>query len=35
MTRGKAKRLRALIETMSAQMNDNLRGGTYEHTDRD
>ena len=35
MTRGKTKRPRALIETMRAQMNDNLRGRTYEHTDRD
>lgn len=35
MTRGKIKRLRALIETMSAQLDDNLRSGAYEYTDRD
>lgn len=35
MTRGKTKRLRALIGYMSAQLDDILRSGAYEHTDRD
>ena len=35
MTRGKAKRLRALIETMSAQLDGNLRSGAYEHSNTD
>ena len=34
MTQGKVKRLCA-IEYMSAQLDDNLRSGAYEHTDRD